>query len=69
MHHSVLQDGQAPALSPKLLAVYMPWFGDHTTWMSVIPATTAPFSISKFRRRAVWAYQPLWLIGTVKSKP
>lgn len=30
MHHSVLQDGQAPALSPKLLAVYMPWFGDHT---------------------------------------
>jgi hypothetical protein len=31
MHHSVLQDGQqAPALSPKLLAVYMPWFGDHS---------------------------------------
>lgn len=30
MHHSVLQDGQAPVLSPKLLAVYMPWFGDHT---------------------------------------
>jgi hypothetical protein len=23
-------NGQAPALSPKLLAVYMPWFGDHT---------------------------------------
>ena len=27
---STLQNGQAPALSPKLLAVYMPWFGDHT---------------------------------------
>jgi hypothetical protein len=23
------RDAQAPALSPKLLAVYMPWFGDH----------------------------------------
>jgi hypothetical protein len=30
MHHSVAQSGQAPAMSPKLLAVYMPWFGDHT---------------------------------------
>ena len=30
IHHSLLQSGQAPALSPKLLAVYMPWFGDHT---------------------------------------
>jgi hypothetical protein len=30
MHHTLLQNGQAPALSPKLLAVYMPWFGDHT---------------------------------------
>ncbi len=29
-HHALLQSGQAPALSPKLLAVYMPWFGDHT---------------------------------------
>ena len=29
-HHALLQKGQAPALSPKLLAVYMPWFGDHT---------------------------------------
>jgi Glycosyl hydrolase family 99 len=25
-----LQKAQAPASSPKLLAVYMPWFGDHT---------------------------------------
>jgi hypothetical protein len=25
-----LQKVQAPAASPKLLAVYMPWFGDHT---------------------------------------
>lgn len=24
------QNAQAPAPSPKLLAVYMPWFGDHT---------------------------------------
>jgi hypothetical protein len=30
MHHTLLKNGQAPALSPKLLAVYMPWFGDHT---------------------------------------
>lgn len=30
MHRSTLQNGQAPGLSPKLLAVYMPWFGDHT---------------------------------------
>jgi hypothetical protein len=29
-YRSTLQNGQAPALSPKLLAVYMPWFGDHT---------------------------------------
>lgn len=29
-HHALLQSGQVPALSPKLLAVYMPWFGDHT---------------------------------------
>jgi hypothetical protein len=35
MHHSLMQNrqaqyGQAPSLSPRLLAVYMPWFGDHT---------------------------------------
>jgi len=29
-HRSLLQKGQAPAPAPKLLAVYMPWFGDHT---------------------------------------
>jgi hypothetical protein len=28
--HRALQNAQAPGLSPKLLAVYMPWFGDHT---------------------------------------
>jgi hypothetical protein len=28
--HALLQNGQAPAMPPKLLAVYMPWFGDHT---------------------------------------
>jgi hypothetical protein len=28
--HSLLGNAQAPAMSPKLLAVYMPWFGDHT---------------------------------------
>jgi hypothetical protein len=26
----MLRNGQAPPLSPKLLAVYMPWFGDHS---------------------------------------
>jgi hypothetical protein len=29
-HRSLLQNGSAPALAPKLLAVYMPWFGDHS---------------------------------------
>lgn len=29
-HHILQQNAQAPGLSPKLLAVYMPWFGDHT---------------------------------------
>lgn len=28
--HPLSQSGQAPRLSPKLLAVYMPWFGDHS---------------------------------------
>ncbi len=27
---ALVQTGQAPAISPKLLAVYMPWFGDHS---------------------------------------
>jgi len=30
VHRSLAQNGLIPALSPKLLAVYMPWFGDHT---------------------------------------
>lgn len=30
MHHRLLQNGGAPAISPRLLAVYMPWFGDHS---------------------------------------
>lgn len=30
MHPAMLRNGQAPPLSPKLLAVYMPWFGDHS---------------------------------------
>jgi hypothetical protein len=29
-HRILQQNAQAPGLSPKLLAVYMPWFGDHT---------------------------------------
>jgi hypothetical protein len=29
MHRALQQDLQAPRSSPKLLAVYMPWFGDH----------------------------------------
>ncbi|MFZ0942019.1 MAG: hypothetical protein WAN63_21495 [Candidatus Sulfotelmatobacter sp.] len=29
-HHILQQNAKAPGLSPKLLAVYMPWFGDHT---------------------------------------
>ena len=30
MHRGLRQDLQAPGSSPKLLAVYMPWFGDHS---------------------------------------
>ena len=30
VHGALRQNGQAPTLFPKLLAVYMPWFGDHT---------------------------------------
>jgi len=29
-HHLLQQNAMAPGVSPKLLAVYMPWFGDHT---------------------------------------
>ncbi len=29
-HHILQQNAQAPGVYPKLLAVYMPWFGDHT---------------------------------------
>jgi hypothetical protein len=29
MHHALRQNPQAPNAAPKLLAVYMPWFGDH----------------------------------------
>jgi hypothetical protein len=29
MHHPLQQNLQAPKSSPELLAVYMPWFGDH----------------------------------------
>jgi hypothetical protein len=29
-HHILQQNSQAPGFSPKILAVYMPWFGDHT---------------------------------------
>jgi hypothetical protein len=28
-HHILQQNAQAPGLHPKLLAVYMPWFGNH----------------------------------------
>jgi hypothetical protein len=30
LRHAPGQNEQAPAASPKLLAVYMPWFGDHS---------------------------------------
>jgi hypothetical protein len=30
MHHVPGQNKQAPAANPKTLAVYMPWFGDHS---------------------------------------
>src|SRR6202021_1486792 len=29
-HPMLQQNPMAPGVSPKLLAVYMPWFGDHT---------------------------------------
>jgi hypothetical protein len=30
LRRSLRQNGQAPSSSPQLLAVYMPWFGDHS---------------------------------------
>jgi hypothetical protein len=30
VHRTLKQSGLSPALSPELLAVYMPWFGDHS---------------------------------------
>jgi hypothetical protein len=30
VHHILPANAQAPAASPKLLAVYMPWFGNHS---------------------------------------
>ena len=30
LHHSAGRNAQAPASGPKVLAVYMPWFGDHS---------------------------------------
>jgi hypothetical protein len=30
MHHALRMNGQAPSGLPEVLAVYMPWFGDHT---------------------------------------
>ncbi|HEY6768887.1 MAG TPA: hypothetical protein VI386_29385 [Candidatus Sulfotelmatobacter sp.] len=30
IHHALRINGQAPSASPQVLAVYMPWFGDHS---------------------------------------
>lgn len=63
MHHSLLQNGQAPALSPKLLAVYMPWFGDHTHmevgYSSQDPAVLRK-QIQQARRMGIYGFVVDW---------
>lgn len=63
MHHALLQNGQAPSLSPKLLAVYMPWFGDHTHmdvgYSSQDPAVLRK-QIQEARRTGISAFVVDW---------
>jgi hypothetical protein len=61
--HRALQNAQAPGLSPKLLAVYMPWFGDHTHmdvgYSSQDPAVLRK-QIQQARRMGIVAFVVDW---------
>jgi hypothetical protein len=63
MHRALLQNGQAPALSPKLLAVYMPWFGDHVhmdVGYSSQDSTVLHKQIQQARRMGISAFVVDW---------
>jgi len=63
MHRAAMQNGQAPAQSPKLLAVYMPWFGDHThmdVGYSSQDAAVLRKQIQQARRMGISAFVVDW---------
>lgn len=63
VHRTLVQNGLTPALSPKLLAVYMPWFGDHTHmevgYSSQDPAVLRK-QIQEARRMGISAFVVDW---------
>lgn len=63
VHSSLRQNAMAPGQSPKLLAVYMPWFGDHTHidvgYSSQDPGVLKQ-QIQQARRRGISAFVVDW---------
>ncbi len=63
MHRALQQDPQAPKSGPKLLAVYMPWFGDHSH-MDVGYSSSDPAilrrQIQQARRMGISAFMVDW---------
>ncbi|HZZ16754.1 MAG TPA: hypothetical protein VFE08_12405, partial [Candidatus Sulfotelmatobacter sp.] len=63
VHRTLAQNGLTPALSPKLLAVYMPWFGDHVhmdVGYSSEDSTVLRKQIQQARRMGVEAFIVDW---------
>lgn len=63
VHRTLAQNGLTPALSPKLLAVYMPWFGDHVhmdVGYSSEDSTVLRRQIQQARRMGVEAFVVDW---------
>jgi len=63
IHRTLVQNGLTPALSPKLLAVYMPWFGDHThmdVGYSSEDSTVLRKQIQQARRVGIAAFVVDW---------
>src|SRR6202043_1967657 len=63
VHRTLAQNRLTPALSPKLLAVYMPWFGDHThmdVGYSSQDATLLRKQIQEARRIGIAAFVVDW---------
>jgi hypothetical protein len=62
-HHPLSKAGQAPASYPRLLAVYMPWFGDHAHlnvgYSSEDPAVLRQ-QIKQARERGIYAFVVDW---------